>query len=80
MFLCLAGLGIDNPVWIPTAFTRNRDRLLATEISRKVMACVGQTVPGLFADPPQPGLAHGEVAPLSSDDPFPADGAPAKAT
>jgi len=26
-------------------FTKNRDRLLTTEMSRKVMAFVGQTVP-----------------------------------
>jgi transposase len=28
------GLGIDDPVWVPTVFTKNRDRLLTTEMSR----------------------------------------------
>lgn len=45
-FVCL---GIDDPVWVPTVFTKNRDRLLSMEMSRKVMAAI---------------LAHREVAPL----------------
>jgi transposase len=49
------GLGIDDPVWVPTVFTKNRDRLLTADMSRKVMAAI---------------LAHREVAPLLSDDHF----------
>ena len=40
MFRWFAGLGIDDPVWVPTVFTRNRDRLLTTGMSRKVMAAI----------------------------------------
>lgn len=46
---------IDDPVWVSTMFTQNRDRLLTTELSRKVMAAI---------------LAHREVAPLLSDEHF----------
>ncbi|MGS4948299.1 IS5 family transposase [Meridianimarinicoccus sp. RP-17] len=58
------GLGIDDPVWVPTVFTKNRDRLLTTEMSRKVMAAI---------------LAHREVAPLLSDEHFSVDGTLIKA-
>lgn len=34
------GLGIDVPVWVPTVFTKNRDRLLTTEVSRESMAAI----------------------------------------
>jgi hypothetical protein len=34
------GHGIDDPVWVPTVFTKNRDRLLTTDMSRKVMAAI----------------------------------------
>ena len=33
LFRWFAGLGIDDPVWVPTVFTKNRDRLLTTEMS-----------------------------------------------
>ena len=64
MFRWFVGLGIDDPVWVPTVFTKNRDRLLTTEMSRKVMAAI---------------LAHREVAPLLSDDHFSVDGTLVKA-
>lgn len=64
LFRWFVGLGIDDPVWVPTVFTKNRDRLLTTEMSRKVMAAV---------------LAHREVAPLLSDDHFSVDGTLVKA-
>ena len=51
LFRWFVGLGIDDPVWVPTVFTKNRDRLLTTDMSRKVMAAM---------------LAHREVAPLLS--------------
>jgi transposase len=35
MFRWSVGLGIDDPVWVPTVFTKNRDRLLSTEMSRR---------------------------------------------
>lgn len=64
LFRCFIGLGIDDPVWVSTVFTKNRDRLLTTEISRKVLAAV---------------LAHREVAPLLSDEHFSVDGTLVKA-
>lgn len=64
LFRWFVGLGIDDPVWVPTVFTKNRDRLMTTEMSRKVMAAI---------------LAHREVAPLLSDDHFSVDGTLIKA-
>jgi transposase len=64
LFRWFVGLGIDDPVWVPTVFTKNRDRLLNTEMSRKVMAAI---------------LAHREVAPLLSDEHFSVDGTLVKA-
>jgi len=64
LFRWFVGLGIDDPVWVPTVFTKNRDRLLSTEMSRKVMAAI---------------LAHRDVAPLLSDDHFSVDGTLVKA-
>jgi transposase len=64
LFRWFVGLGVDDPVWVPTVFTKNRDRLLTTDMSRKVMAAI---------------LAHREVAPLLSDDHFSVDGTLIKA-
>ena len=64
MFRWFVGLGIDDPVWVPTVFSKNRDRLLTTDMSRKVMAAI---------------LAHREVAPLLSDEHFSVDGTLIKA-
>jgi transposase len=55
MFRWFVSLGIDDPVWVATVFTKNWDRLLTTDMSRKVMAAI---------------LAHREVAPLLSDEHF----------
>src|SRR6056297_464763 len=64
LFRWFVGLGIDDAVWVPTVFTKNRDRLLTTDMSRKVMAAI---------------LAHPEVTPLLSDDHFSVDGTLIKA-
>ena len=64
LFRWFVGLGIDDPVWVPTVFTKNRDRLLTTEMSRMVMAAI---------------LAHCDVAPLLSDEHFSVDGTLIKA-
>ena len=64
LFRWFVGPGIDDGVWVPTVFTKNRDRLLSTEMSRKIMAAI---------------LAHREVAPLLSDDHFSVDGTLVKA-
>jgi transposase len=59
LFRWFVGLGIDDPVWVPTVFTKNRDRLLNTEIARKFLAAI---------------LAHKDVAPLLSNEHFSVDG------
>ena len=40
LFRWFVGLGIDDPVWDPTAFTKNRDRLLEGEVAAKFLAAV----------------------------------------
>lgn len=40
MFRWFGGLGIEDPVWVSTMFTENCDRLLTTDMSRKVMAVI----------------------------------------
>ena len=59
LFRWFVGLSIDEPVWVPTVFTKNRDRLLNTQMSQKLLAAI---------------LAHEKVAPLLSDDHFSVDG------
>ena len=59
MFRWFVGLGIDDPVWVPTVFTKNRDRLLDAKIAHKFLAEL---------------LAHKEVRVLLSDDHFSVDG------
>jgi hypothetical protein len=38
LYLWFVGLGVDDPVWVPTVFTKNRDRLLEAEVARKFLA------------------------------------------
>jgi transposase len=38
LFRWFAGLGIDDAVWVPTVFSKNRDRLLTTDIARQFLA------------------------------------------
>lgn len=64
LFRWFVGLGIDDTVWVPAVFTKNRDRLLTTDMSRKIMSAI---------------LAHREVAPLLSDEHVSVDGTLAKA-
>ena len=59
LFRWFVGLGIDDPVWVPTVFTKNRDRLLNTDIARQFLAAM---------------LAHKEVEPPLSDEHFSVDG------
>ena len=33
LFRWFVGLGMDDPVWVPTVFTKNRDRLLEGEVA-----------------------------------------------
>jgi transposase len=40
LFRWFVGLGVDDPVWDATTFTKNRDRLLAGEVAMKFLAAV----------------------------------------
>src|SRR3984893_4868302 len=40
LFRWFVGLNVDEPVWVPTVFSKNRDRLLEGEIAAKVFAQV----------------------------------------
>lgn len=64
LFRWFVDLGIDDPVWVPTVFSKNRDRLLTTDMARKFLAAI---------------LAHREAAPLLSDEHFSIDGTLVKA-
>ncbi|MCW3477488.1 IS5 family transposase [Limobrevibacterium gyesilva] len=59
LFRWFVGLGMDDPVWDATSFTKNRDRLLAGEIATKFLAAV---------------LAHRQVKVLLSTEHFSVDG------
>ena len=64
LFRWFVGLGIDAPVWVPTVFSKNCDRLLTTDIARQFLAAI---------------LADKAVAPLLSDEHFSVDGTLIKA-
>ena len=76
LFRWFVGLGIDDVVWVPTVFTKNRDRLLTTDMSRKIMAAIlaHRTRGGTAAvGRPFLGRRHpGEG--LGVDEEFPAEG------
>jgi transposase len=59
MFRWFVGLGIDDAVWVPTVFSKNRDRLLDADVAAKFMSQL---------------LAHKEVRGLLSDEHFSVDG------
>ena len=59
LFRWFVGLGIDDPVWHPTAFTTNRDRLLEGEVAARFLAAV---------------LDHARVRQLLSREHFSVDG------
>ena len=59
LFRWFVGLGIDDPVWVATVFTKNRDRLLDADVAAKFMREL---------------LAHKEVRKLLSDEHFSVDG------
>jgi transposase len=59
LFRWFVGLGVDDPVWDVTVFTKNRDRLLEGEIAGKFLRAV---------------LDQCEVKPLLSDEHFSVDG------
>src|ERR1700716_1856692 len=59
LYRWFVGLGVDDPVWVPTVFTKNRDRLLEAEVAGKFLAEL---------------LSHKEVRALLSDEHFSVDG------
>jgi len=59
LFRWFVGLGIDDPVWDHSTYSKNRDRLLEADVARKFLKAI---------------LAHRRVAPLLSDDHFTVDG------
>ncbi len=59
MFRWFVGLGIDDPVWNHSTYSKNRDRLLEADIARKFLASI---------------VEHAEVSPLLSDEHFTVDG------
>lgn len=59
LFRWFVGLGIDEPVWVPTVFSKNRDRLLEGDVARAFLEAV---------------VAEAKRRDLVSDDHFTVDG------
>ena len=59
LFRWFVGLGMDDPIWAPTVFTKNRDRLLDGDVAAAFFEAV---------------LIHADTARLLSDDHFTVDG------
>src|ERR1700676_2406608 len=59
LYRWFVGLGVDEPVWVPTVFTKNRDRLLEADVARKFLAEL---------------MDHEELRGLLSDEHFSVDG------
>src|SRR5246500_4085096 len=59
LYRWFVGLGVDEPVWVPTVFTKNRERLLQAEVAHKFLAAL---------------LNHKEVRGLLSSEHFSVDG------
>src|SRR5436190_21674383 len=59
LFRWFVGLGVDDPVWDHSTYSKNRDRLLDADVAKKFLKAI---------------LAHLRVAPLLSDDHFTVDG------
>src|ERR1019366_1965517 len=52
LFRWFIGLNMDEPVWVPTVFSKNRDRLMAGDVAEKFFAqvLVQATAAGLVSD------------------------------
>jgi transposase len=59
LYRWFVGLGVDEPVWVPTVFTKNRDRLLEADVARKFLAEL---------------MEHKQLRKLLSDEHFSVDG------
>jgi transposase len=40
LFRWFVGLGMDDPVWVPTVFTKNRDRLLGGDVAQEFLSAL----------------------------------------
>jgi transposase len=59
LYRWFVGLGVDEAVWVPTVFTKNRDRLLEADVARKFLAEL---------------MEHPKLRGLLSDEHFSVDG------
>lgn len=50
LFRWFVGLSMDDPIWAPTVFTKNRDRLLNQDIARSFFRRVVDRAAGLLSD------------------------------
>ena len=50
LFRWFVGLEMDEPIWTPTVFTKNRDRLLNQDIARSFFGRVVERAQGLLSD------------------------------
>jgi transposase len=50
LFRWFVGMDMDEPIWAPTVFTKNRDRLLNQEIARSLFRRVVERAAGLMSD------------------------------
>jgi transposase len=50
LFRWFVGLEMDEPVWAPTVFTKNRERLLNQDVARSFFRCVLEQADGLLSD------------------------------
>jgi transposase len=50
LFRWFVGMDMDEPIWAPTVFTKNRDRLLNQEIARSFFRRVVKRADGLMSD------------------------------
>ena len=50
LFRWFVGLGLDDAIWAPTVFTKNRDRLLTQDVARSFFRRVVDRAAGLMSD------------------------------
>ena len=50
LFRWFVGLTLEHPIWAPTVFTKNRDRLLNLDIARRFFQRVVARATGLMSD------------------------------
>ena len=50
LFRWFVGLEMDEPIWVPTVFTKNRDRLLNQEVARQFLARVVERAAAWMSD------------------------------